>query len=372
MSAHPRGARARRPLVPLLAAAVLAVAAALPFATPARADQPADEVAAQVDAQRAANGLGPLVRDPALDAAAYAWAYQMASTGTFAHSTNPWRQGYARPGWSSCCGENIAAGYGTSTQVMQGWMASTGHRANILGGYTHLGVGHVVVAGSPYGHYWVQVFASYPFDRAGHEAFVGALYRDFLGRSASAADVRYWTDQLAAGKSRQWVAANLAASAEWIGSVVDGYYTDTLGRPADAAGRAYWTSVLRSGRPVAHVAAEFYGSAEYRQRVAGGDVTAWVRDLYRTLLGREGDAGGVAYWTRAVASGVPYATVALDFYQSEESCRARVTHLYRALLGRDPDPVGLASWPAVVRARGDLSLAADLAASQEYFDRARG
>ena len=54
-------------------------------------------------------------------------------------------------------GENIAKGYATPQAVVNGWMNSSGHRANILGSqYTSMGVGYAVSAsGKPY---WVQVF----------------------------------------------------------------------------------------------------------------------------------------------------------------------------------------------------------------------
>ena len=55
-------------------------------------------------------------------------------------------------------GENIAMGQKTAESVMNGWMNSSGHRANILGnGYKKIGVGYAVNAkGTPY---WVQIFA---------------------------------------------------------------------------------------------------------------------------------------------------------------------------------------------------------------------
>ncbi len=55
-------------------------------------------------------------------------------------------------------GENIAAGYSSSAEVMEGWMNSPGHKANILGkGFTHLGVGYYGVAAASH-HYWSQIF----------------------------------------------------------------------------------------------------------------------------------------------------------------------------------------------------------------------
>lgn len=48
-------------------------------------------------------------------------------------------------------GENIAYGYATSVDVMNGWMNSPGHRGNILGGYSSVAIAR-------YGGYWVQIF----------------------------------------------------------------------------------------------------------------------------------------------------------------------------------------------------------------------
>jgi uncharacterized protein YkwD len=54
-------------------------------------------------------------------------------------------------------GENIAKGYRTSESVVEGWMNSPGHRANILyPSYTHVGVG--VVKSSDGTLHWVQLF----------------------------------------------------------------------------------------------------------------------------------------------------------------------------------------------------------------------
>lgn len=56
-------------------------------------------------------------------------------------------------------GENIAAGQTTPAQVVDAWMNSPGHRANILErAYKYIGVGYVN-SGSGYRHYWVQMFA---------------------------------------------------------------------------------------------------------------------------------------------------------------------------------------------------------------------
>ena len=80
---------------------------------------------------------------------------------------------HTRPDGSSCftalreanidyiaAGENIAAGYSTPEAVVEGWMNSKAHRANILNAnYSKIGVGYCA-DGSGYGSYWVQVFVS--------------------------------------------------------------------------------------------------------------------------------------------------------------------------------------------------------------------
>jgi uncharacterized protein YkwD len=60
-------------------------------------------------------------------------------------------------GW----GENIAWGYASPQAVMDGWMNSPGHRANILNSaWTHVGIGvHAPGVGGPW---WTQVFLRVP------------------------------------------------------------------------------------------------------------------------------------------------------------------------------------------------------------------
>ena len=56
-------------------------------------------------------------------------------------------------------GENIAAGVSKAQEVVDMWMNSPGHRANILNSdYTELGVGYFYKSDSVYGSYWVQIF----------------------------------------------------------------------------------------------------------------------------------------------------------------------------------------------------------------------
>jgi uncharacterized protein YkwD len=106
----------------------------------------------------------PLTADPKLGRASRQFARRMGEEGFFAHVSptgdgpgdRAEAAGYA---WSNY-GENIAAGYRTPREVVDGWHESEGHCRNMMGSFAHLGVGHAEVAGSRYGSYWVQMFGT--------------------------------------------------------------------------------------------------------------------------------------------------------------------------------------------------------------------
>ncbi len=213
----------------------------------------------------------------------------------------------------------------------------------------------------------VAALTSAPGDIA---SFANAAYTDFLGRAATAAEKNNWIQQINAGTTRHELVAELTQSDEWAANVVDGMYLDTLGRVPDAGGRAFWVDQLRNGTSVARMAALFYGSPEYIAE-EGNQLDRWITDLYYELLQRQPDGGGLSYWvseTNRTTSG----SVALRFYQSDESRRARVQALYQSLLGRASDAGGETFWAGVLANGDDLALAANLAASDEYFDKAAG
>ena len=109
----------------------------------------------QTNKERTGRGLSPLVYSEGVEGAAQPWAEHMAATQTLEH--NPDYDSQIPDGWSKAA-ENIAGGYAPDA-VVAAWMASDGHRRNILGDYTHLGVGYAVASdGTPY---YVQNFGKY-------------------------------------------------------------------------------------------------------------------------------------------------------------------------------------------------------------------
>jgi len=127
------------------------------------------EVLNLVNQERGTAGCAPLTANDQLLAAARGHSDDMALNDFFGHTgsdnSSPGdridRQGYRWSRW----GENIAAGYSSPASVMNGWMNSPGHRANILNcSYTEIGIGYTYLANDTgsvnYRHYWTQNFAA--------------------------------------------------------------------------------------------------------------------------------------------------------------------------------------------------------------------
>ena len=138
-----------RRLVPVLA---LLVALMAPAATAAEPGLEA-EFALLLNQERAAAGLAALEPSPALAAEAAAHSQEMAHQHLLHHSpptavdTTRWR----------ALGENVGVG-GEVGALHRAFLASPAHRANVLGDWTHLGIGVIV---DDAGVIWVTVrFAS--------------------------------------------------------------------------------------------------------------------------------------------------------------------------------------------------------------------
>jgi uncharacterized protein YkwD len=121
------------------------------------------EVLRLVNQQRSAAGCSPLQANPVLVGVARAHSQDMGEHAYFAHNSQDGRSPFDRmrdAGYSGgLMGENIAAGQPTPAAVMDAWMHSEGHRANILNcGFHVIGICVATVAGSPYGIYWTQDF----------------------------------------------------------------------------------------------------------------------------------------------------------------------------------------------------------------------
>ena len=118
------------------------------------------EVVRLVNLRRAEHGLKPLTQDWQLSRVARYKSQDMKDLGYFSHTSptygSPFQMMKSFGISYRTAGENIAKGYASPEAVVNAWMNSPGHRANILNStYTHIGVGFVSS-----GNYWTQMFIS--------------------------------------------------------------------------------------------------------------------------------------------------------------------------------------------------------------------
>ncbi len=116
------------------------------------------EVIRLVNEIRRQNGLGELTASAELSHVARLKSQDMHDKGYFDHTSPTYGSAFDMLrsfGISyGTAGENIAYGYSTPQAVVDAWMNSSGHRANILNAsYTQIGVGHVQD-----GNYCTQIF----------------------------------------------------------------------------------------------------------------------------------------------------------------------------------------------------------------------
>ena len=117
-----------------------------------------NEVIRLVNAERSKNGLSPLTANWELSRVARYKSQDMADNRYFSHTSptygTPFQMMKSFGLSFRTAGENIAYGQRTPQAVVNAWMNSSGHRANILSSsYTQIGGGYVAS-----GNYWTQMF----------------------------------------------------------------------------------------------------------------------------------------------------------------------------------------------------------------------
>ncbi|NGN66868.1 CAP domain-containing protein [Streptomyces sp. A7024] len=127
--------------------------------TPSATTSAEQTVLTLVNQERAKAGCQPVKLDPALASLAGGFSEDMANRDFFDHTDpdgdDPWDRAEAA-GVDNLGGENIARGQANAQSVMDSWMQSEGHKANILNcDFKTLGVGAYFADGGPW---WTQSF----------------------------------------------------------------------------------------------------------------------------------------------------------------------------------------------------------------------
>jgi len=206
--------------------------------------------------------------------------------------------------------------------------------------------------------YYMGIFAGRPASYAGPTSeggLIGRYYEQLLGRaSVTAGELQYWYGRMISAnwsdeqlQATMMSAAPIADNTPWLTAV----YRGMLGRAPDAGGLQFWESALpKLGRY--QVALDFAESQE-------GEGYEAVLD-YDRYLGRAASPTERAYWaTLLVQDKITREQMVDDFLASNEyfikhdsTNEGWLTGLYNNLLDRQPDPGGYAFWLNYLRAGG--------------------
>ncbi len=168
-----------------------------------------------------------------------------------------------------------------------------------------------------------------------NEQFVTQLYRFALDRTVSAADIAFQVASLNSGTSRAQLLVRFSESSEhrlltqpilsaglWVADEkalqIARLYDATFDRLPDAAGLAGQLAALNSGTSLLSLAVNFAASPEFQARYGALSNQAFVEQLYRFCLNREGDAAGIAAQVNALNTGTSRAALLLAFSESPE------------------------------------------------------
>jgi len=103
------------------------------------------EILVLINRERQKNDLPPVANDPVLSTIAQNHAEDMAARNYFSHTSPDGTDLFERLAGAGVSyhrtAENIAWGYRNAAALVRAWMGSPGHRKNILGNFTKVGIG---------------------------------------------------------------------------------------------------------------------------------------------------------------------------------------------------------------------------------------
>lgn len=158
-------------------------------------------------------------------------------------------------------------------------------------------------------------------------------------------------------------------------------YQAYFDRLPDQGGMAFYRDGRAGGRSLESVSEEFLGSPEFVAIYGSLSNGAFIEQLYRNVLGRNGDSGGIGFWTSQLNAGRSRSGVVIEFAQSSEfvdqtgtagvqtSIEGSVYRLYLAYFLRPADPGGFAFYTQQATVRSLASISNDFTVSPEFVAR---
>ncbi len=132
------------------------------------------------------------------------------------------------------------------------------------------------------------------------------IHQWLLGRPPTALERTQWVATLGAGPATLGsLVEDLRAGPDSV-EVIDPVarlYSAYFLRPPDHGGLTYWIGRRRGGAGIRYVSEFFAASREFTNRYGALSDRQFVELVYRNVLGREGDQGGIDFWTGELAAG---------------------------------------------------------------------
>jgi hypothetical protein len=170
--------------------------------------------------------------------------------------------------------------------------------------------------------------------------YVDNLYHSMLNRSGDENGLEFFAGLLDQGGSRNQVARELLASAEYKVNLIKDVYQSYLQREVETDALNYWLQALAQGLSEQQFRAKILGSEDYF-RQAGATDSSFLLNLYRDSLGRALDAKGEEFIGPLLARGFSREHAALQVLTSAEARENRIVGWYDQFLQRQADVSGL-------------------------------
>jgi len=142
-----------------------------------------------------------------------------------------------------------------------------------------------------------------------------------------------------------------------ISQFVKRFYTQLLERTPEEGGYNYWEQKLANKDLSAKdIAKQFFNSQEFKSKNLSDE--DFVKTVYKVIMGREADQGGVDYWTQKLKEGTSRDQVVNEFLNAKEfenlakdydieakdPVKEFIERFYTKALQRDADPNGSEYW----------------------------
>ncbi len=165
-----------------------------------------------------------------------------------------------------------------------------------------------------------------------------------------------------------WAIGSRSCPSSHVGMFVG--YANT----AKTAGRIFSENqgTPNSGFSTVTINLDICGAFRPRIFVNTTNETEFVKSLYKNILGREYDTGGLRTWVNALDNGVPAKAVVSSFFDSREYKNKKksdaqfLIDCYSGYLHRKPDKSGTTHWTKVLAAKGRSAVLTGFGNSAEF------